>query len=219
MKNGAFCLFLESPGDVTCVFECQQTHSRLLVYCRYSHQDKSAGSPFVDVSSQWSFKMTFHRSLAASLITLVALAGCDTTPLNVLSATQPNAVTTASMITPLVEKRETLVATGYAVISVQNHKNPAQQRLLAIRASKLDAYRSLTEQVYGQQLDATTTVADMTVMSDTFRAKVEGVIYGAVLVSIAPVGEDTYETTLSLDQHVVRDLRSLYLNQLAARRR
>jgi hypothetical protein len=123
------------------------------------------------------------------------------------------------MITPMVEKRETLVATGYAVISVQNHKNPAQQRLLAIRASKLDAYRSLTEQVYGQHLDATTTVADMTVMSDTFRAKVEGVIYGAVLVSIAPVGEDTYETTLSLDQQVVRDLRTLYLSQLAARRR
>ena len=123
------------------------------------------------------------------------------------------------MITPMVEKRETLVATGYAVISVQNHKNSAQQRLLAIRASKLDAYRSLTEQVYGQQLDATTTVADMTVMSDTFRAKVEGVIYGAVLVNIAPVGEDTYETTLSLDHHVVRDLRSLYLSQLTARRR
>jgi hypothetical protein len=163
--------------------------------------------------------MTFHRSLAVSLLSLVALAGCDTTPLNAFTATPPNAVATSSMITPLVEKRETLVATGYAVISVQNHKNPAQQRLLAIRASKLDAYRSLTEQVYGQQLDATTTVADMTVMSDTFRAKVEGVIYGAVLVSIAPVGEDTYETTLSLDQHVVRDLRSLYLNQLASRRR
>ena len=163
--------------------------------------------------------MTFHRSLAVSLLTLVALAGCESIPLKAPSASHPNAVSTASMITPLVEKRETLVATGYAVVSVQNHKNPAQQRLLAIRASKLDAYRSLTEQVYGQQLDATTTVADMTVMSDTFRAKVEGVIYGAVLVSIAPVGEDTYETTLSLDQHVVRDLRSLYLNQLAARRR
>jgi len=125
----------------------------------------------------------------------------------------------ASMITPSVEKRETLVATGYAVVSIQNHKNPAQQRLLAIRASKLDAYRSLTEQVYGQQLDATTTVADMTVMSDTFRAKVEGVVYGAVLVSITPVGDDTYETTLSLDQQVVRDLRTLYLGQMAAKRR
>jgi hypothetical protein len=33
------------------------------------------------------------------------------------------------------------------------------------------------------------------------------------------VGEDTYETTLSLDQYVVRDLRTLYLGQLAARRR
>ena len=163
--------------------------------------------------------MIFQRSLTVSLLSLLGLAGCDTIPLNGQTATPPNTVSTASMITPMVEKRETLVATGYAVISVQNHKNPAQQRLLAIRASKLDAYRSLTEQVYGQQLDATTTVADMTVMSDTFRAKVEGVIYGAVLVSIAPVGEDTYETTLSLDQHVVRDLRSLYLSQLAARRR
>ena len=154
-----------------------------------------------------------------ALSALAALTGCDTLPLNRPSAGIVAPAEPASMITPMVEKRETLVATGYAVISVQNHKNPAQQRLLAIRASKLDAYRSLTEQVYGQQLDATTTVADMTVMSDTFRAKVEGVIYGAVMVSIAPVGEDTYETTLSLDQHVVKDLRSLYLNQLAARRR
>ncbi|NBU89558.1 MAG: hypothetical protein EBS16_10190, partial [Betaproteobacteria bacterium] len=64
-----------------------------------------------------------------------------------------------------------------------------------------------------------TTVADMTIQSDTFRAKVEGVIYGAVLVSITPVGDDTYETTLSLDQSVVRDLRTLYLTQLASRRR
>jgi hypothetical protein len=125
----------------------------------------------------------------------------------------------ASMISPMVEKRETLVATGYAVISVQNHKNPAQQRLLAIRASKLDAYRALTEQVYGQQLDASTTVADMTVVNDTFRSKVEGVIYGAQLVSITPVSDDTYETTLSLDKAVVQDLRRLYLTQLAMRGR
>jgi len=149
----------------------------------------------------------------AALSTL--LAGCQSIPLML----DPPKAADASLITPMVEKRETLVATGYAVISVQNNRNPAQQRLMAIRASKLDAYRALTEQVYGQQLDASTTVADMTVMSDTFRAKVEGVIYGAVLVSITPVGEDTYETTLSLDQQVVRDLRGLYLSQLAARRR
>lgn len=124
---------------------------------------------------------------------------------------------TVSMIAPLIEKRDTLIGTGYAVISVQNHRVPAQQRLLAIRASKLDAYRSLTEQVYGQYLDSTSTVADMAVLSETFRAKVEGVVYGAVLVSITPIGEDTYETTLSLDREVVNDLRLLYLGQLASR--
>jgi outer membrane protein FlgP len=124
-----------------------------------------------------------------------------------------------SMITPMTEKRDLLTATGYAVISIQNHRNPAQQRLLAIRASKLDAYRALTEQVYGQQLDASTTVADMTVMSDSFRARVEGVIYGAVLVSITPVGDDTYETTMSLDRQVVNDLRALYIAQLSSKRR
>jgi hypothetical protein len=121
------------------------------------------------------------------------------------------------MITPMLERKENMVATGYAVISIQNHKNAAQQRLLAIRASKLDAYRALTEQVYGQQLDASTTVADMTVLNDTFRTRVEGVIYGATLVSITPVGDDTYETTLSLDRNAVQDLRMLYLTQVAAR--
>jgi hypothetical protein len=148
------------------------------------------------------------------------LAGCQSIP---LMTSRSDAAETdnvrANMITPLVEKRENIMATGYAVISIQNHKNPSQQRLLAIRASKLDAYRALTEQVYGQYLDANTTVADMTIMNDTFRAKVEGVIYGAVLVSITPAGDDTYETTLSLDAGVVRDLRLLYLSQMAARRK
>ncbi len=124
-----------------------------------------------------------------------------------------------SMITPMAERNATIRATGYAVISTQNHKNAAQQRLMAIRASKLDAYRALTEQVYGQQLDATTTVAEMMITSDTFRTRVQGIIYGAVLESITPIGDDTYETTLSLDGRVVNDLRVLYLSQLASARR
>ena len=104
-----------------------------------------------------------------------------------------------------------------AQIAGQPGKTPNEKRLMAIRASKLDAYRALTEQVYGQQLDANTTVADMTVMNDTFRTRVEGVIYGAQLVSITPVGDDTYETTMSLDRNAVQDLRMLYLTQIATR--
>ena len=131
----------------------------------------------------------------------------------------PTSTKSSNIATPLVEKRETLMATGYAVISVQNSRNPAQQRLMAIRASKLDAFRTLTEQVYGQQLDASSTVADMVMLNDTFRTKVEGVIYGAQLVSITPVGEDTYETTLSLDKEVVQDLRLWFLGQVAVKGR
>ena len=148
---------------------------------------------------------------------LTALTGCKSINLAMPTTSAKDAST--AMSAPLVEKRETITATGYAVVAVQNHKNPAQQRLMAIRASKLDAYRNLTEQVYGQQLDATSTVADMVVTNDTFRAKVEGVIYGARLVSITPVGEDTYETTLSLDRDVVQDLRIMFMGQMAARGR
>ncbi len=164
-------------------------------------------------------------SWALGGLLLLALSGCQNlvplagAPVKEEAATKTAKAESTGMIAPLVEKRETLTATGYAVISVQNHRNPAQQRLMAIRASKLDAYRALTEQVYGQQLDATTTVADMMVQSDTFRARVEGVIYGAVLVSITPAGDDTYETTLSLDKAVVQDLRALYVGQLQARAR
>ncbi len=173
--------------------------------------------------------MKFPLPVAVLLAAL--LAGCAsssrvplTPPETPTAPAAPAAATSApaaaaSLIAPMVEKRETLVATGYAVVSVQSHKLPAQQRLLAIRASKLDAYRALTEQVYGQHLDASTTVSDMVVMNDTFRTRVEGVVYGATLVSITPVGDDTYETTLSLDRQVVNDLRALYLGQLAARRK
>ena len=157
-----------------------------------------------------------RTTLWAVTAAAILLTACANTPPPM--QTQARMEESANMITPMSQKRETLVATGYAVISIQNHRNASQQRLLAIRASKLDAYRALTEQVYGQQLDASTTVADMTVMSDTFRARVEGVMYGAVLVSITPVGDDTYETTLSLDRNLVSDLRALYIASLSHKR-
>ena len=158
-------------------------------------------------------RLTFFSTTCLALV-MLALTGCKS-----INLSMPTSTKTSNLSAPLVEKRETLTATGYAVISVQNSKNPAQQRLMAIRASKLDAFRSLTEQVYGQQLDASSTVADMVMVNDTFRTKVEGVVYGAQLVSITPVGEDTYETTLSLDKEVVQDLRLLFLGQVAVKGR
>ena len=124
----------------------------------------------------------------------------------------------AAVVKSVIDKKQNFLATGYAVISVQKSDNAAHQRLLSIRASKLDAYRSLMEQVYGQYLDANTTVAEMVVQSDSFSARVQGVIYGAKLVSIAPVGDDTYETKLSLSNDIVNDLRKLYLATMTSQR-
>ncbi len=161
-------------------------------------------------------------SLSAALLcacqALPTMSGLNAAPAAPISTPSTSANVEIPMASlPLVERRESLTATGYAVISVQNHRLPAQQRLLAIRAAKLDAYRSLTEQVYGLRMDATATVADMVVQNDTFRSRVEGVIYGATLVSITPSGDDTYETTLTLDKATVQDLRMLYLGQLASK--
>ena len=112
-----------------------------------------------------------------------------------------------------------LTATGYAVIASQKGDTTAQQRLMAIKASKLDAYRSLTEQVYGQWIDASDSLVDFALTEDQLKARVEGVIYGARLVSITPVGGETYETKLSLDQQTVNEIIENYLGGRKAKTR
>ena len=57
---------------------------------------------------------------------ITVLTGCKSINLTIPSSAPKE---TTAMASPLVEKRETITATGYAVVTVQNHKNPAQQRL------------------------------------------------------------------------------------------
>ena len=106
---------------------------------------------------------------------------------------------------------ERLVGVGYAVINAQPGSTPEEKRLMAIKASNLYAYRSLTEQVYGQWIDASDNLVDFALTEDQLKARVEGVIYGARLVSITPVGGETYETKLSLDQQTVNEIIENYL--------
>jgi hypothetical protein len=170
--------------------------------------------------------MRIFKAVALAVCS-VSIAGCagfgrvvETTPASPPpAANRPAApVVQPVAVQPMstTERRRPIQATGYAVISIQPHALPAQQRLLAIRAARLDAYRGLAEQVYGQFLDGATTIADAVLRSDRVRARVEGIIHGAEVVSIMPVGQDTYELTLSLDRDVVRELRALYLEETRA---
>ena len=78
--------------------------------------------------------------------------------------------------------------------------------LMAIKASKLEAYRELAEQVYGQRIEGNQSLSSLVVDNETLRASVEGVIRGARVIKSYPVGEDTYATELELDMHRVYDI-------------
>ena len=108
-----------------------------------------------------------------------------------------------------------LKAVGYAPISSQNGESDSMKLIMAMKASKLDAYRELTEQVYGQKIEGRQSVSGLVVDSETLRASVEGVIRGAEVIKTYPVGDDTYVTELSLDMQQVYDI---YLSTAKPRR-
>ena len=152
--------------------------------------------------------------------------GCQTNLLqNALTGTSENAtedavVTTMSMtqsggeeaahvaainevLDASVEEIPTISAVGYAVVSSQPGRSENQRRLMAIRSARMAAMRELAEQIHGIQVDSNTTVIDLMVQNDTFRAVVKGIIRGAKTVRINPTGVDTYETVLEIDKDMM----------------
>ncbi|MFT5313040.1 MAG: hypothetical protein ACI8Z9_001524 [Paraglaciecola sp.] len=97
-------------------------------------------------------------------------------------------------------------AVGYAPISAQRGEDDSTKMLMALKASKLDAYRELTEQVYGQKLDGEQSLANLVIKNTRLSSSVQGIIRGARVVKSYPVGDDTYATELELDFAHVYDI-------------
>lgn len=97
----------------------------------------------------------------------------------------------------------TIRGMGYAVVSAQPGNNLNHRRLNAIRVARLDAMRNLTEQIHGVRIDATTTVAEAVLQSDTMRSTLAGMLRGARTVHIQPRGSDTYEVMLEIDRDMI----------------
>ncbi|XOV79357.1 MAG: LPP20 family lipoprotein [Aestuariibacter sp.] len=104
------------------------------------------------------------------------------------------------------ENQPVLNAVGYAPVSSQPGSSDSAKMLMAIKASKLDAYRELAEQVYGHKVRGNQTLANLVVEDISLQASVDGVIRGAEIVKSYPVGEDVYATELKLDFQKVYDL-------------
>lgn len=99
----------------------------------------------------------------------------------------------------------TLSAIGYAPVAKQRGATEEERVLQAMRASRLEAFRELAEQVQGVQINSQSRVEDMMLQDDQFRSQVSGVIRGAEVVRSYPVGE-YYATELSLDFEQVQNL-------------
>ncbi len=97
-------------------------------------------------------------------------------------------------------------AVGYAPISAQPGSTDSTKMIMAIKASKLDAYRELTEQVYGQKIGGNQSLEKLILTNTQLQSSVQGVIRGAEVLKTYPVGDDTYATELSLDFKKVYDI-------------
>lgn len=91
-----------------------------------------------------------------------------------------------------------LTSVGYASISEQKGRNEEEKQVRAMRASKIDAYRELAEQVYGMRVSGRADLKDQRLGTELTSGAVDGVIRGAEVVRSYKVG-DSYVTELRLD--------------------
>jgi len=99
----------------------------------------------------------------------------------------------------------TLNATGYGAVNMAacegqcDRVAPAQRKLLAMRAARLDAYRAMAEQVYGLRIEGGSTVGSLALKDDGFKVYIDAFIRGARVTNVAQREDGTYETTVEMD--------------------
>lgn len=88
---------------------------------------------------------------------------------------------------------------GYATYeNVHIDRANPRKRLMARRASQLDAYRNLAERVYGTVIYGNSTVSDFVAHSDMFRTYVDSYLRGAKLVDVKEHKDGVIETVMEL---------------------
>ncbi len=83
---------------------------------------------------------------------------------------------------------------GYGAPPTSKELSPVQRRLLAMRASQLDAYRAVAEQVQGFKLSGSSSVGNLVTVNDTFRVYVDAYLRGVRLLSTEFKADGSSET-------------------------
>lgn len=99
--------------------------------------------------------------------------------------------------------KDILSAVGMAPIHTQRGSSVAEKELLAMRASKLDAYKELSEQLYGLQVGGAVDMQSEVITRDSTQTFTDGTIRGAKVVRSYKAG-DNYITELELNLGFMR---------------
>jgi len=89
-------------------------------------------------------------------------------------------------------------ATGYAAPMVSKKLSRPQIRLLTLRGSKVDAYRNLSERVYGLKLRGSSSLRSMMTAHDELQTFVDAYLMGAKVVSQRELEDGSFETIVEM---------------------
>lgn len=140
-------------------------------------------------------------NLLVTLVALFFISSCSLWPFNSRAKQVDEIVSEVKEINEKLPAMEPMMlrVTGYGAINPTTAEiSDVQRRLLAMRASKLDAYRALAERVYGTQIVGNSTVANLVVQNDHYRAFVDANILGARVVYQEILADGSYETMVEM---------------------
>ena len=126
-----------------------------------------------------------HNLIITGLLGGTLLGGCAPVP---VMEPSPNVVPSPPSYT----------AIGYGAMDSYKDHTPSEQRLLAIRAARMDAYRNLAEELAGLRIRGSTHMRATKVDEDSYRSYVDALVRGAKLKTITPRPDGIYEVELEL---------------------
>lgn len=129
------------------------------------------------------------KSACIALLLILTLSGCARD-----SQYQGQSQNGSGEFEPIVIR-----VAGYGTYdNVATDRPNPRKRLMARRASQLDAYRNLAERVYGTVIYGSSTVSDFVSRNDMFRTYVDTYIRGAKLVDITEHDDGVIETVMEV---------------------
>jgi outer membrane protein FlgP len=135
-----------------------------------------------------------RSAIFLSIIPLLACVQPGQKPAVVTEAPPP----AASAELPPIVLPQRITAVGLGAMPHGEGLSPEQRRIMAMRASKLDAYRALAEIVDGLKLTGSSTVSAVALTNDSFRVYIESYLRGARVLSTMPLPGGSYETVVEL---------------------